>query len=89
MYKIVPASFIFDFKGEDIEQELKKFITFFYDCNGKADINPEKEEEDLKSSKMTVKKRGTNEFNSSIVESPKKSVKGSKYSPVKSSKFKN
>lgn len=29
MYKIVPASFILDFAAEDLEEELKKFVTFF------------------------------------------------------------
>lgn len=42
MYKIVPASFIFDFKSEEVEEEMKKFITFFIECNSRNDPDPEK-----------------------------------------------
>lgn len=90
MYRIVPASFTFDFAAEDIEQEIKKFIIFFYECNGKAEVNPEKEDEDLKNSKFSVRKKGNNDINVSVIESPKKSQKGCiKISPTKSSKYKN
>ena len=89
MYKVVPASFILDFKSEDIEEELKKFITFFVDCNAKTEPNPEKEEEDMKGSKITIRKKGAGDI-IAVIDSPKKNgLKGSKYSPSKPTKFKS
>ena len=42
----------------------------------------------MKNSKITVRKKGNNDV-STTIESPKKSQKGSKFSPTKSSKYKN
>jgi predicted RecB family endonuclease len=88
MYSIVPASFILDFGAEDVEEELKKFITFFVECNSKSELNPEKEDlEDMKDSKMSVKKKDT----PSTLDSPKKlNVKTAKCSPpTKLSKYRS
>ncbi len=40
MYQIVPASFILDFGAEGVEEELKRFVTFFVDCASRNDPDP-------------------------------------------------
>lgn len=85
MYKIVPASFIVQFGKEDVEDELKKFINFYYDCLNKQDGNPERDEEERNTMRSSSRKRGLNDF---IIDSPKKTMGKStgKYSPMKLTK---
>lgn len=82
MYKIVPVSFIFDFASEEVQEEMKKFITFFIEYTYKGQPNPEKQDNEDKKNKSTYRKRDL--LCEVALDSPKKALpKQSKNSPVK------
>ena len=68
LFRHVPVTFILDFSKDDVEDEIKRFIQFYWEYS--EDCNPE--EEDKRESKnlldMRKKMEGT-------IDSPKKAIK--------------